>query len=107
MPASTASYISTPFIPDFPTAASEGVLIGKRDTTNYYNYLTSTININRSFPTGSNAKIGVVSIPSNLFGEAIQPGSFSFESPSGSIIDDSEGNLVFNSPIYSAKKSYW
>tara|TARA_S200002703_G_scaffold69744_1_gene60512 strand:+ start:21327 stop:22355 length:1029 start_codon:yes stop_codon:yes gene_type:complete len=105
-PASTASYISTPFIPDFPTAASEGVLIGKRDTTNYYNYLTSTININRSFPTGSNAKIGVVSIPSNLFGEAIQPGSFSFESPSGSIIDDSEGNLVFNSPIYSASNHH-
>jgi len=100
--ASTASFHSTPFIPDFLTAADLGVLTGKQNTTNNYNYLSSTININRSFPTDHNAKIGVVSIPSNLFGESIQPGSFHFQSPSGSITDDTEGNLLFSSSFYSA-----
>ena len=104
--ASTASFNSTSFVPDFKTAADLNVLTGKRNTTNYYNYLSSTININRNFPTGLNAKIGVISIPSNLFGENIKPGSFNMTSPSGSLIDDTEGNLLFSSSIYSTSNHH-
>lgn len=100
--ASTASFVSTPFIPNFSTASLQNVLIGERDTTNYYNYLSSTIDINRNFPTNLNDVIGIASIPSNLFGEYIKPGSFNLTSASGSITDDSEGNLVFSSLPWSA-----
>ena len=78
----------------------DGVRRGGYPQTNYYNYLSSTIDINRSFPTGINAKIGIASIPSNLFGEYLQPGSFSLTNPQGYITDDTNGNLVFSS-------SYW
>jgi hypothetical protein len=100
--ASTASFVPTPFIPNFSTASSQNVLIGEKDTTNYYNYLSSTIDINRDFPTNLNDIIGIASIPSNLFGEYIKPGSFNLTSESGSITDDSEGNLVYNSSYWSA-----
>ena len=104
--ASTASFVSTPFIQDFETAASRSVLIGERDTTNYYNFLSSTTHINRNFPTESNDIIGIASIPSNLFGETIKPGSFNLTSPSGSIIDDNEGNLVFSSSVWLTTNSH-
>ena len=100
-PASTASFSSSVFVPDFSTAATLGVLTGEQNTTNNINYLSSTININRTFPTESNAEIGAISIPSNLFGEYIKPGSFSLTSISGSITDDTEGNLLFSSSIHS------
>ena len=104
--ASTASFESTTFVPDFTTAATLGVLTGEQNTTNNYNYLSSTININRTFPTESNSEIGAISIPSNLFGEYVKPGSFSLTSVSGSIIDDTEGNLLFSSSIYSVSNRH-
>ena len=100
--ASTASFVATPFIPNFKTAISQSVLIGERDTTNYYNFLSSTIDVNRNFPININDIIGIASIPSNLFGEYIKPGSFNLTSASGSITDDSEGNLVFSSVTWGA-----
>lgn len=60
----------------------------------YYNYLQSSITFERIFPTGSDDEIGVISIPSGLFGEKIQRGSFLWEAESGSVRDDGEGNLV-------------
>lgn len=42
---------------------------------NSYNYLPNTLPANRYFPTGSGDIIGIISIPSNLFGEYIKPGS--------------------------------
>jgi hypothetical protein len=60
----------------------------------YENYLQSTLNFDRYFPTSSNSVIGVISIPSKLYGEYIQPLSFIFSSESGSICDDGEGNLL-------------
>ena len=78
----------------------DGVRTGGYPQTNYYNYLSSTTNINRNFPTGNNAEIGVISIPSNLFGEIIKPGSFNLISPSGSLTDDTEGNLLYSSSIF-------
>ena len=63
----------------------------------YYNYLTNTLDANRLFPTASNDEIGVISIPSNLFGEYIKPGTFEYiytgSFTSGLITDDGEGGL--------------
>jgi hypothetical protein len=62
----------------------------------YENYLQTTLAQSREFPTGSNAYIGVVSIPSKLYGDQIQPGSFRLINAQDSITvtDDSEGNLI-------------
>ncbi len=63
---------------------------------NYYSNITS-LTFPRVFPTASNDEIGVISIPSNLFGECIKPGTFSFSysgsATTGVITDDEEGNL--------------
>ena len=68
-------------------------LIGDIQQTNYYNYEQTTLWPNKSFPTSS---IGVISIPSKLFGNYIQPNSLLLEHPeSGSIIDDGEGRLLW------------
>jgi hypothetical protein len=76
---------------------TDGTITGAAYTPNYYNYLTSTLLANRYFPTTQNSIIGMISIPSNLFGEYIKPGTFYWASPSGSITDDGEGNLLFTS----------
>ena len=76
---------------------------GGRTTTNYYNYLSNTLTASRTLlnlsaddpdnPTG----LGVISIPSNLFGEYIKPGSF--KTTVGKNLfdfictDDSNGNI--------------
>lgn len=89
-------------------------------TPNAYNYLTNTLPASRYFPTGSGEIIGVISIPSNLFGEYVKPGSFYlavsgnnsinnyadddyiddyFTSLSSSTVvlhDDGEGNVLYN-----------
>ena len=71
----------------------------------YENYLDNTLTANRLFPTSSNDEIGVISIPSNLFGEYIKPGTFKYEyngtlntgvniiTVSGIITDDGDGGL--------------
>jgi hypothetical protein len=63
----------------------------------YYNYLQTDITFQKYFPTGSDSTIGVISIPTGVFGNYIQPNSFSWIAPSGSITDDGEGNLIFTS----------
>ena len=65
-------------------------------TPNAYNYLPNTLPANRYFPTGSNDVIGVIAIPSNLFGEYIKPGTFTLTYENGSLIDDGEGALLRN-----------
>jgi hypothetical protein len=65
-------------------------------TPNAYNYLPNTLPANRYFPTGSNNIVGVIAIPSNLFGEYIKPGTFVLSYESGSLIDDGEGGLLRN-----------
>jgi hypothetical protein len=60
----------------------------------YDNYLPDTLAANRLFPTASNDSIGVISIPSNLFGENIKPGTLTITSPNNTLIDDGEGNLM-------------
>ena len=87
-PAYTASLI--------PGRDSEGdVLVGDTSSAGrYYNYSQTTLTFEHYFPTGSDSIIGVISIPTGLFGNYIQPKSFSWISPSGSITDDGEGNLI-------------
>jgi hypothetical protein len=78
----------------------DGTISGLQATTNYYNYLSNTLPPNRKFPTGSNAMIGILSIPSKVFGEYIKLGSFKLENNNGSIYDDGQGNLLFSSSLY-------
>jgi hypothetical protein len=67
----------------------------------YENYLPNTLLANRTFPTGSNDKIGVISIPSNLFGEYIKPGSFEFkylyDASIITLTDNNEGKIISSS----------
>jgi hypothetical protein len=81
-----------------PGADTSGdVLVGSTSSVGRFeNYLESTLAYERYFPTASNAIIGVISIPSKLFGDKIQPGSFIITSDSGSISDDGDGNLIFS-----------
>jgi hypothetical protein len=62
----------------------------------YENYLQTTLNFERYFPTASNSNIAVFSIPSKLYGEYIHPTSLFISAESGSIHDDGEGNLINN-----------
>ena len=75
----------------------DGVRVGQGGVQPMYeNYLPNTLDANRLFPTASGDEIGVIAIPSNLFGEYIKPGTFRFEyngTSNGIITDDGEGNL--------------
>lgn len=97
---------------------SGNVLVGTTPSPGLYdNYLQSTLTFPRYFPYDSYtpsgslygsgsyglgifqglpvaATIGVISIPSRLYGDFIQPGSFIFTAPSGTLYDDGEGNLL-------------
>jgi hypothetical protein len=75
----------------------DGTITGLPYTPNAYNYLSNTFPANRYFPTGSGEIVGVIAIPSNLFGEYIKPGTFSLSYESGSFTDDGEGNLLHSS----------
>lgn len=76
---------------------SGNVLVGPSSSAGRYeNYLETTLTYERYFPTSSSAVIGVISIPSKLYGDTIQPGSFIITAESGSITDDTNGNLYFS-----------
>jgi hypothetical protein len=73
---------------------NDGTITGPAYTPNYYNYLSNTLLPSRYFPTGSNEEIAVISIPSNLFGEYLKPGTISISSASLNLYDDGLGNLL-------------
>ena len=76
----------------------DGVLVGQNGVQpSYENYLPNTLDANRFFPTGSGDVIGVISIPSNLFGEYIKPGTLSYRNSITTYTDDSEGGLISGS----------
>ena len=76
----------------------DGVLAGQNGIQpSYENYLPNTLLANRFFPTGSNDVIGVISIPSNVFGEYIKPGTFSYRNSTTTYTDDGEGGLISGS----------
>ena len=79
------------------------VLVGPNGSNGrYINYLQSTLTQSRYFPTGSDEEVLVLSIPSKLFGDYIQPESFVLNlnndsngwSQTSEIIDDGNGNLL-------------
>ena len=78
----------------------DGTITGPAYTPNYYNYLSNTLAANRYFPTGSNDTIGVFSIPSNLWGEYLKPGTVSISNGTITLTDDGEGNMIYNSLKY-------
>lgn len=59
-------------------------------STLYYNFNNTTLNPQKTFPTAS---IGIISIPSRLYGDYLKPNSFSYICESGSYTDDGEGRL--------------
>ena len=85
----------------FPGFDTEGDrLVGTTQSDGrYYNYPQTDLTFEKYFPTGSNSVVGVISIPSRLYGNYIQPKSFEFTAPSGSITDDGEGNLLYSGSI--------
>lgn len=82
--------------------SSSNVLIGETNSTRFFDYPQTTLWPNRAFITASlqtsSVQIGVISIPSKLFGDYIQPESFYIEGASGSIKDDGEGRLIWRHP---------
>lgn len=70
----------------------------------YENYLQTTLSYPRFFPTASNDRIGILTIPNTLFGDYIQPNSlrikFPFNSTTFEFYDDGEGNLRMLNTFY-------
>ena len=94
-----SNYLTNPSGSSLGTASfnSDGTITGPAYTPNYYNYLSTTLPTYRYIPTGSNEVIGVISIPSNLFGEYIKPTSLTLTSGSITLQDDGLGNVLYNS----------
>lgn len=94
------NYISGSFgtISNVSTASfnTDGTISGDQYQTNYYNFESTTLTPYRAFPTGSDAEIGVLSIPTKLFGNYIKPHSFNLSSPllNFPIKDDGDGVLI-------------
>jgi hypothetical protein len=81
----------------------QGNIVENNTNTNVHsrfdNYLNTTLSGSRYFPTASNTRVGVISIPSQLYGDYINPGSFYFRwKRTGitytSLVDDGEGYLI-------------
>ncbi len=83
---------------------------GGIQNTNYYDYPQTSLWPNKTFPTPSettsSVSVGVISIPSKLWGDYIQPNSFLLEGAEGSIKDDGEGRLLYKPSIVSAEYDY-
>jgi hypothetical protein len=75
----------------------DGTVTGRVYSPLYDNFLDTTLEAKRYFPTASDSTIGVLSIPQYMYGDFIQPESFTFTTPSGSYTDDGEGRLVSGS----------
>jgi len=83
------NYIGNPY--PIPTSSYD---TGSSLYTQFDNYLQSYPLDVRYFPTQSNAKIGVINIPSTVYGEYIKPKTFLYQSASVYVYDDGEGNLL-------------
>ena len=71
----------------------------------YENYLQSSLEQQRYWPTGSNEDITVLTIPTKIFGEKIMPNTFEYtytgsSNPNGLFLtDDGEGNIISGSEV--------
>ena len=77
----------------------DGTYSGPVYNTLYNNYLNTSLNPQRYFPTGSSDIIGILSIPKNLYGDHIKPKSLNIVTPSGSYIDDGEGIIYSQTSV--------
>jgi hypothetical protein len=84
-----SNYIGNPF-PDSIDYTGSG------NYAQFDNFLQSHPLDIRYFPTASNTQIGVINIPSKVYGEYVKPGSFLYQSSSVYVYDDGEGNLLNN-----------
>ena len=85
--------VSNAVVPSFNPDGTITPPSGSSQTYNtlYDNFEITTLNPQKTFPTES---IGVISIPTKLFGDYIKPGSFRIESSvSGTLYDDGEGRI--------------
>jgi len=83
----------------------DGTYSGGDNFNNFYDFPQTTLWSSREFKTASaetsSVPVGVVSIPSKLYGDFIQPGSFHFKHDlSGSIKDDGQGRLLFKDDMW-------
>jgi hypothetical protein len=94
-----SNYLTNPSGSPAGTASfnTDGTITGPTYTPNYYNYLSTTLPTYRYIPTGSGDIIGVISIPSNLFGEYLTPASLTLKSGSITLQDDGIGNIISGS----------
>jgi len=92
-----SNYLTNPSGSPAGTASfnPDGTITGPRYTPNYYNYLSTTLPTYRYIPTGSGDTIGVISIPSNLFGEYLKPTTVVLISGSVTLQDDGLGNMLY------------
>ena len=108
-----SNYLSSSYGDSAPTASiilgsqpNGNVLTGSLEGPRYDNYLQTTLTYPQYFPTTSIYQpgetavgVGVISIPTKLYGDYIRPGSFYFSAESGSLTDDGEGNILLNGDI--------
>ncbi len=72
-------------------------LIGENSSRGrFYNFPQTTLTASRYFPSESGASLGVLSIPSKLYGNYIQPSSFNLTFGDFEVTDDGEGNLILD-----------
>jgi hypothetical protein len=85
--------VSNAVVPSFNPDGTITPPSGSSQTYNtlYDNFETTTLNPQKVFPTES---IGIISIPTKLYGDYIKPNSFKIISPvSGTLYDDGEGRI--------------
>ena len=71
----------------------------QRPTGSYFNYNINPLLI-KNFPTGSGAKIRVLSIDQDIYGSKVLPNSFKLSSSAYNIIDDGYGNLYDTGSVH-------
>lgn len=88
-----------------PYFRPDGVVTGEDYNPIFDNYRQTDLLEQKIFPTASGAEIGVLSIPINVFGDKIQPGSFRYEAPAWSssaavnLVDDGEGRILSRNTV--------
>lgn len=88
-----------------PEFRPDGVVTGSSYNTIFDNFRQTDLLEDKYFPTASDAQIAVLSIPTDLYGDILKPGSFSFTfgpysgSVGATITDDGEGRLYSGSTV--------
>lgn len=83
----------------------DGTTTGSDYNTIYDNYNQTDLLQQRFLPTASNSEIAIISIPTDLYGDKVKPGSFRLKygaysaSSAGVLEDDGEGRLYLNNAL--------